>query len=106
MAESAFTITQRQDPPGLLRVVLTGDLDMSIGDTLSRTLLDAAHRPGVERIVVDLERTTFIDSHVVAALVAGYEAAASAGRRLTVVNGRGIVQQVLDVTGLTEVLCA
>jgi hypothetical protein len=39
-------------------------------------------------------------------LVSGYEAAMSAGRVITVINGRGPVQQVFDITGLSEVLCA
>ena len=86
-------------------MTLTGDFDMSIGDALSRTLLDAARRPEVSQVVVDLEHTRFIDSHVVADLVAGYQAAVAAQRGFTVVNGHGIVQQILDITGLSELLC-
>jgi anti-anti-sigma factor len=101
-----FTISRQEAPTGVLRVILSGDFDMSIGDTLSRALVDAARQPGVTQVVVDLAGTRFIDSHAVAGLVAGYEAAASGQRGFTVVNGRGMVQQVLEVTGLSEVLCA
>ncbi|KUL30760.1 hypothetical protein ADL15_24245 [Actinoplanes awajinensis subsp. mycoplanecinus] len=90
----------------MLRVCLAGEFDMSVGDALSRALLEAAGRPGVTRVLVDLTHTRLIDSHAIAGLVAGYQAATSAGRSFTVVNGRGLVQQVLDITGLSEVLCA
>jgi anti-anti-sigma factor len=68
-------------------------------------LVEAAASPDVTQVTVDLEQTRFIDSHAVACLVAGYEAAATRGRGFTVVNGHGVVQQVLDITGLSEVLC-
>lgn len=100
-----FTISHREAPTGVLRVSLSGDFDMSVGDTLSRALIDAARRPSVTRVVVDLDQTRFIDSHAVAGLVAGYQAAAAAQRGFTVVNGHGTVQEVLDITGLSEVLC-
>jgi anti-anti-sigma factor len=101
-----YSITLDRTPTGALRVILTGDLDMSIGDALATRLVDAAHLPDVTGVVVDLEHTRFIDSHVVAGLVAGYQAAVTARRSFTVVNGHGTVQQVLDVTGLSEVLCS
>ena len=53
---------------------------------------------------MDLDRTRFLDSHGIAGLVAGYEEAARAGMRFTVVNAHGMVERVLDITGLSEVL--
>ncbi|SDT70097.1 STAS domain-containing protein [Actinoplanes derwentensis] len=105
MTNPPFTISPHEAPDGVLRVALSGEFDMSVGDALSHVLAEAAHRPGIIRVVVDLEDTRLIDSHAVAGLVAGYQAATSAGRGFTVVNGRGLVQQVLDITGLSEVLC-
>jgi anti-anti-sigma factor len=102
---SPFTISQREAPTGVLRVSLSGDFDMSLGDALARALVEAAGRPGVTRVVVDLAHTRFIDSHAVAGLVQGYQAATAAQREFTVVNGHGTVQDVLDITGLSEVLC-
>jgi anti-anti-sigma factor len=100
-----FTISQQEAPTGVLRVSLAGDFDVSVRDALSRALVDAVRRPTVTHVVVDLEQTVFIDSHAVAGLVAGYEAATAAQCGFTVVNGRGTVQEVLDITGLSEVLC-
>ena len=99
-----FEITAQPMPGGSFRISLAGEFDMSVGDALSDALVGAARQPGVTVVVVDLRRTVFLDSHGVAALVAGYEAAAQAGRRFTAVNARGLVKDVLDVTGLSEVL--
>ncbi|MFD0521899.1 STAS domain-containing protein [Paractinoplanes durhamensis] len=101
-----FTISALETPNGVLRVKLSGDVDMSVGDALSDALRTAARTPDVSQVVVDLADTRFLDSHGVAGLVDGYESATSAGRRFTVINGHGLVQQVLDITGLSEVFCA
>ncbi|MFC7529191.1 STAS domain-containing protein [Actinoplanes sp. GCM10030250] len=106
MATPSFTISLLAEPGGVLRVCLAGEFDMSVGDALTGTLVEAAHRPGISRVIVDLAHTRLIDSHAIAGLVSGYEAATRAGRGFTVVNGRGLVQKVLDITGLSEVLCA
>ncbi|GAA1630320.1 STAS domain-containing protein [Actinoplanes couchii] len=106
MTTPSHTITHDRTPTGTVRVILTGDFDMSIGDALITSLREAVLLPGTDHVVVDLEHTGFIDSHIVANLVAGYEAAGTAQRSFTVINAHGIVQQVLDVTGLSEVLCA
>jgi anti-anti-sigma factor len=101
---AAFEIIAQPAPGGLFRVSLAGEFDMSVGDRLSAALVGAARHPGVTAVVVDLQRTVLLDSHGVAGLVAGYEAAADAGRRFTAVNARGVVKDVLDITGLAEVL--
>jgi anti-anti-sigma factor len=101
---SPFEIIAEPMPGGSFRVRLAGEFDMSVGDALSEALVNAARQPGVTAVVVDLRRTRFLDSHAVAGLVAGYEAAARAGRHFTAVNAQGLVKDVLDITGLSEVL--
>ena len=96
-------ITTAPAPGGVLRVCLSGDFDMSVAAELPNALVDAARGPGVRHVVVDLERTAFLDSHGIAGLLAGFEAAGGLGRRFTVVNAHGIVRQVLEITGLAEI---
>ena len=59
--------------------------------------------PGGGPVEVDLRHTAFLDSHGIAGLLAGYEAATLAGRGFRVVNAAGMVRQVLEITGLAEV---
>ncbi len=101
---SPFEIIAQPMPDGFLRVSLAGEFDMGIGDALSEALVGAARQPGVTAVIVDLRRTVFLDSHGVAGLVAGYQAAAQGGCRFTVVNAHGVVKEVLEITGLSEVL--
>lgn len=104
VATSPFEIIVDPLPDGAVRVSLIGEFDMGVGDRLSAMLTAAARRPGSTAMIVDLQRTDLLDSHGIQGLVAGYEAATQAGRRFTVINARGLVQQVLDITGLAEVL--
>jgi anti-anti-sigma factor len=99
-----FEINVRPAADGVLLVCLAGDFDMSVGEALADALVGAAHSPGADQVLVDLRRTVFFDSHGIAGLIAGYEAARAAGRRFTVTHAQGMVKQVLDITGLTEVL--
>jgi anti-anti-sigma factor len=98
-----FTISTLEAAGGVLRVCLAGEFDMSVGDALRQALTDAARRPGASRVIVDLQRTTLIDSHAIAGLVHGYEVATAAGVGYSVVNGHGLVEEVLNITGLAEV---
>jgi len=90
-------------PGGVLQVCLAGDFDMSVAAELTDALVRAARTPGVRRVTVDLRHTEFLDSHGVAGLLAGFEAAARGGRSFSVTNPRGMVRQVLEITGLAEV---
>ena len=101
----SHSIAVRPVYDGGLLVCLAGQFDMSVGTALVDALRLAAQEPSVVRVTVDLERVTFFDSHGIAGLVAGYEAARTAGRAFSVSNARGMVKQVLDITGLSEVLC-
>jgi anti-anti-sigma factor len=99
-----FEIVSEPAPGGVLRVCLAGDFDMNVDTALSDALVEAARLPGVTQVVVDLQRTVFLDSHGVAGLIAGFEAATHAGRPFTVVNAHGMIRRVLDITGLSDLL--
>ncbi|MFI5934524.1 STAS domain-containing protein [Actinoplanes sp. NPDC051494] len=103
MSIHPYRIAAEPAQDGVLRVFLAGQFDMSVGTGIVDTLTTAASGPGVTHLVVDMDGVEFFDSHGVAGLVAGYEAAHAAGRRFSVVNTRGMVTHILDVTGLSEV---
>ena len=99
-----FEIVSQLASGGVIRVCLAGDFDMNVGTALSDALLAAARLPEVNQVVVDVQRTVFLDSHGVAGLIAGFEAATQAERRFTVVNAHGMIRRVLDITGLSDLL--
>lgn len=90
--------------PGPDRVVvaLAGECDLSGREELAAVLLKAVTSAKV--VVVDLAGLTFIDSSGVHGLVDGHHAAQRAGARLYVINARGAVATVLDITGIGALL--
>lgn len=89
---------------GRITVSLAGECDLSVREHLTAVLLDAVHR--ARAVFVDLAQLTFIDSSGVHSLITAHHAAKHAGGRLYVVNARGPVAAVLEITGLDTLLCA
>jgi anti-sigma B factor antagonist len=84
-------------------VSLAGELDMADADQVGDVLTNAvdAGKPVVRVQLVDL---TFADSSAIKAILIGAQAADERGVRFELVNPRGLVQRLLDVTGLTNAL--
>ncbi|GGL19564.1 STAS domain-containing protein [Mangrovihabitans endophyticus] len=92
------------ETPGLVVLTPAGELDMADRDGLERAVVGAVRSAGVQHVVLDLADVTFIDSEVLAAVIAGRNAAVAAGVRFCLANAHGMVRRVLEVTGLLEVL--
>jgi anti-sigma B factor antagonist len=90
-------VQQNPDREGCVRIILTGEIDMSNVGTLTQAL--AAAPTTAHSIVVDLADVTFLDSTGIATLLSAYRRAVAAGQTLTVVNAQGMVRRVLDITG-------
>ncbi|OJF13386.1 STAS domain-containing protein [Couchioplanes caeruleus] len=88
--------------PGRFVLALAGECDLEGRDRLSELLLGAIDR--ADLVVVDLEAVTFVDSSGIHALVTAHHAAKRAGGRLHVVNARGPVATVLEITGVAQLL--
>jgi len=82
-------------------LALSGELDVASGPELEAELTRAADR---ELVVVDLRELEFIDSTGLGVIVKGHQRAQEAGRRLALVRGRGQVQRLLGLTGLSDQL--
>jgi anti-sigma B factor antagonist len=83
-------------------VSLTGECDLEGREALTGALLAAVGRANL--VCVDLGGVTFLDSSGVHSLVAAHHAARDAGGRLYVMNARGAVATVLDITGVGDLL--
>ncbi|MFI7596274.1 anti-sigma factor antagonist [Actinoplanes sp. NPDC049681] len=85
-------------------VRLSGDFDINARDELRSVLVAAIEQDGSGGIVVDFDQVEFLDSEALGALIDGYVAARAAGVKLSVVNARGIVLRVLEVSGVLEMV--
>jgi anti-sigma B factor antagonist len=90
--------TEQRD--GGLRVVLSGDLDVATAPSVEERLveLDRPDSPAV--LVLDLRGLSFIDSTGLSLLINTDSRARKAGRRVTIVSGKGAPRRLLETTGL------
>lgn len=102
MAET-YTITSTTTD-GRHVVTLAGEFDLAARADLERALAEAVAGPGRAAVVVDLAQVRLLDSTTVAVLVAAHQDAARQATDLTVVNPRGLVTQVLKMTGVYDTL--
>jgi anti-sigma B factor antagonist len=85
---------------GALRVALSGDLDVASAPSVEERLveLDRPDPPAV--LVLDLRGLRFIDSTGLSLLINANRRARKAGRRVTIVSGKGAPRRLLETTGL------
>lgn len=94
--------TDRHD--GLLRLTVTGPVDLTGSGTLGSALAEAIDE-GPRRVVVDLAAVGFLDSSGINALVGAYRTGRARGVAVGVVNAEGVVRRTMEVVGVYQVLC-
>jgi anti-anti-sigma factor len=97
---SAFRLDARELEPGTTEVLITGEVDLSVVETLQAALAQASDGGG--NILVDLSDCTFMDSSGLALFVRTSQELADGGRRLLLHGCTGQVRHVLDITGLSD----
>jgi anti-sigma B factor antagonist len=80
-------------------VSILGELDMSNSSELRRRV-EKAVREGRERLIIDLEALTHMDSSGLAALIDCHQLAESRGGRLVLMITSGSVRRTVEVRGL------
>jgi anti-sigma B factor antagonist len=95
---------KRSDESGATVVALAGECDLSVRDELAGVLL--ASVAGSRMVVVDLSGLTFLDSSGVHTLVMAHQAALREGGKLYAVGAVGVVADLLDLTGVADLLRA
>jgi anti-sigma B factor antagonist len=94
-------VTRR--PDGVAVVVPNGRLNM-VAARQMKELLALLVGEGSVRIVVDLERTTFLDSSGLGALIGGLKSARQAGGDLRIARPTAEVMTVFQLTNMDKVL--
>ncbi len=98
--EFACTVSQESDRAD---VRLRGELDVATGPSLVDAVV-ALTGDGVNRVVIDLEHVTFVDSKGLSALLESHRTASDHDIGLTVVNLQPAVQRLFRITGVDAVL--
>jgi len=99
-----ISISRHQIHDGVVRLCVTGEVDLATSDLLAVTIHDAITAGQVQRLVVDLDKVTFLDPAGVAALVAGHRLAAEHGVTYLVTQPPDQVGPTADITGVPSAL--
>lgn len=92
--------TQRSD--GAVRLALAGEIDLSNVDALQAEVVAVLESGDATAVIVDLAGVTFLDSSGISALLKGRRVADGKGKGFRVEAARGMVREVLDITGVWE----
>jgi len=95
-------ITKHPVNDGVLRLAVAGEIDLATADVLFDTVRAVLATARPAEVVVDLAEVTLCDSAGVDALLRARDAAHAQAVDLVVINPRGIVRRVLDVTGTLD----
>jgi anti-anti-sigma factor len=102
--KKAGLLTIRVVPDDPYRIELSGELDLASTQAVE-TELRLGERSAAQRIVLDLDRLTFIDSTGLRLLVIATRRSDADGDRLRIRPGSDpLVQRVMAITGMNEYL--
>jgi anti-sigma B factor antagonist len=90
-------------PDGHRVITASGELDQIELPRL-RLAIREAFATGARQLILDMSRVTYIDSSVLAALIADSIEVENAGRALVVVTGTGGVMRSLELKGLMQIM--
>lgn len=99
-----MSITRSTGVDGTVRLAVAGEIDLDSSSRLAAALGDAIYAHHTRRVVVDLDRVTFLDASGIGKLVAGYTRAAAHSEAFSVANPHGMPRRVLEITGLLGIL--
>ena len=88
----------------MARVDLVGEFDTDNHASLLNLLLGVIQDPAVNRVLVDMQATTFVDSHAIRALEFSRAAADAANKPLHLVNLAPNVRRIFELLELRDLL--
>jgi|KBSSwiStaDraftv2_1062776.scaffolds.fasta_scaffold143332_4 anti-sigma B factor antagonist len=90
----------------VMRLAVVGEVDVATCGALSDAIHEAIVADRIAELIVDLDKVTFLDSSGVRALLTGLKLAQTQGAGFSILNARGVVRGVLDITGVLAALTA
>ncbi len=99
-----FSTTQRTVNDGVLRLAISGEVDISTADFLTDAITNVIVAGHVAELIIDLDQVTYLDSTGISALIRGHHLAAAFGIAYLVSNPHDMVHKVLDITGVLGLL--
>ena len=104
MEKEQLSIATRVDDD-VARVHLSGELDVNTSPLVADQLTVLVNQ-GITSVIVDVSELTFVDSTGLRAILAGREKMQTDGATLVLEGASGVVERVLDMTGLRGLLAS
>jgi anti-anti-sigma factor len=102
VADRPFRFAYQVDRHGVARVGLVGEFDADNHASLLNLLLGVVQDPAVDRVLIDMQATTFVDSHAIRALEFSRAAADAAEKLLYLVNPTPNVRRIVELLELRD----
>ena len=103
-AASAVRITTDVDGSGVAVIGVVGELVMDTAGELLAAINAVLIAGPVTRVVVDLDRVSFLDMAALSVLLRGRAAAVQAGASFGAIRAQRLVRRVLHLTGTCQLL--
>ena len=97
---------RKHETGGVVRLAVIGEIDHDVSEALATIVVNAVGQGGVQELVMDLRRVSFLAAAGLRALVEGHTAAGDRGCAYRIEHSGGIVERVLRVGGLIDLLAA
>jgi len=97
-------LTRADDAPGFVRLALTGEIDMTTGDSFKQTLAAILDEPGVRQLLLDVSALRFLDSNGVTVLVKTLQVAEERRVSFGIVNASPPIRSVLEMLAVYDLL--
>jgi len=81
-----------------------GEVDAHSAPSLRQAISDELLDPGVRHLVVDLSRTTFLDSSALGVLIGAFKRMRERDGRLDVVQPPPALRRIFEITALDRIL--
>jgi anti-anti-sigma factor len=99
---SAVALKFDQHDSVATRISITGEIDQATACQVQKAVIQALRQQCPASIELNLEGVSFLDSAGIRALVLCHADAQQVDCRLTVVNARPMIRQVLEIAGLLD----
>jgi anti-anti-sigma factor len=101
---TTFNVDSSHLAPDVLSLAVVGEMDMASAVAFDVAIDNALDVDGVARVLIDLDRTTFLDSTGVRSLLRGHVQAHERGISFRIMNPTRVVRRVLELTGVFDLL--
>jgi anti-sigma B factor antagonist len=95
-----FSTAQHTVDDGVLRLAITGEVDLATADLLTDAITNVITGGHVAELIIDLDEVTFLDASGISSLIRGRNLAAAFDIAYHVANAHDMVHRVLDITGV------